>query len=424
MKPWLSVIGLGEDGLDGVSPAARALVNAAQVLVGGKRHLAMIPDGGAERLGWRLPIEDTVADIVARRGKRVVVLATGDPMSYGIGVTLARHVPMQEMTVIPAPGAFSLACARLGWPLAAVATLTLHGRPLELMHLHLAPGARLLILSHDGATPAAVARRLTERGYGPSRVTVFEHMGGPAERRRDGTAASWPEARCADFNTIAVDCRAAPGTPLRSLVPGLPDAAFAHDGQITKRELRAVTLAKLAPHVGARLWDVGAGCGSVAVEWLRAAPEAAADAVERDPGRCDLIARNAAELGVPRLNVVPGTAPEALAGLPAPDAVFIGGGITAAGLVDTCWRALVPGGRLVANVVTVEGEAALAELRRRRGGALTRIAVSRAEPLGPHQGWRPLMPVTQFAAVKQESEVRNQKRRQSHARMRNRHTDF
>ena len=400
MKPWLSVVGLGEDGLDGLSPVARALVDAAQVLVGGKRHLAMLPDGDAERFGWRLPITDTVADIVARRGLRVVVLATGDPMSYGIGVTLARQVAIEEMTVIPAPGAFSLACARLGWPMAAVTALTLHGRPLELLHLHLAAGARLLILSHDGATPAAVARRLTERGYGPSRVTVFEHMGGAAERRLDGTAEAWGAAACADLNTVAVDCRAAPGTPPRPRVPGLPDDAFAHDGQITKRELRAVTLAKLAPIPGARLWDVGAGCGSIAIEWLRAAPEGAAVAVERDAGRCDLIARNAADLGVPLLNVVGGTAPAALAGLQAPDAVFIGGGITADGLAEACWQALPPGGRLVANVVTVEGEAALAELRRRFGGELTRIAVSRAEPLGPHQGWRPLLPVTQLAVTK------------------------
>ncbi|MFQ5954830.1 MAG: precorrin-6y C5,15-methyltransferase (decarboxylating) subunit CbiE [Kiloniellales bacterium] len=401
MRPWLSVIGLGEDGFERLSPAARALVEGAEVLVGGERHLAMVPQAGAERLGWRTPVTDTIAEITARRDKRVVVLATGDPMSYGIGVTLARHVPMDEMTVIPAPGAFSLVCARLGWPLAAVTALTLHGRPLEILHLHLAPGARLLILSHDGTTPAAVARRLSERGYGPSRISVFEHMGGPAERRIDGTAEDWGEAGCADLNTIAVDCRAAPGTPLRPLVPGLPDDAFSHDGQITKRELRALTLAKLAPHAGARLWDVGAGCGSIAVEWLRAAPHGAADAVERDPARCDLIARNAADLGVPHLNVVRGTAPEALAGLDPPDAVFIGGGIAADGLVVACVEALAPGGRLVANVVTEAGEAQVAQLRQRLGGELTRVAVSRLAPLGPHRAWQPLMPVTQFAAVKE-----------------------
>ncbi len=401
MKPWLSVIGIGEDGLERLSPAARALIDAAEVLVGGERHLAMVPSGGAERLGWRTPLADTIAEITARRGKRVAVLATGDPMSYGIGVTLARHVPMDEMTVLPAPGAFSLACARLGWPRAAVTALTLHGRPPELLHLHLAPGARLLILSDDGATPAAVARRLAERGYGPSRISVFEHMGGAAERRIDANAEDWDQPRCADLNTVAVECRAAPGTPLRPLAPGLPDDAFTHDGQITKRELRALTLAKLSPHAGARLWDVGAGCGSIAVEWLRAAPWGAADAVERDPARCDLIARNAAELGVPEVNVVRGTAPKALAGLAPPDAVFIGGGIATDGLAATCVDALSPGGRLVANVVTESGEAAVAELRRRLGGELTRVAVSRLAPLGPHQVWRPLTPVTQFAAVKE-----------------------
>ncbi len=406
MKPWLSIVGLDEDGLEGLRPHACALIREAELLVGGERHLAMVPPNGAERRSWATPLRTTVDEILGWRGRRVVVLATGDPMWFGIGVTLARAVAPDELLVVPGRSAFSLACARLGWPLGDVECLTLHGRPLSLLNAVVAPGARLMLLSNDGGSPNAVAQRLQELGYGESRLVVLEHMGGSVERTVEATAAGWTSDRCADLNTIAVECRAGLGASVRSRLAGLPDEAFRHDGQLTKREVRAVTLAALAPMPGECLWDVGAGCGSVAIEWLRSGRLMCAVAVEREAARRALIAENAEALGVPLLEIVAGEAPAALAGLPRPDAVFVGGGLTVAGLPETCWAALKAGGRLVANAVTVEGEARLLALRSAFGGELTRIAVSRAETLGSgprdgrFSGWRPLMPVTQLAAVK------------------------
>jgi precorrin-6Y C5,15-methyltransferase (decarboxylating) len=399
VKPWLAVVGLGEDGLEGLRPAARGLIAEAELLVGGERHLAMVPPNGAARKGWATPLRDTVEEILGWRGRRVVVLATGDPMWFGVGATLARAVPREELLILPGVSAFSLACARLAWPLPDVECLTLHGRPLSLLNA-VAPGARLLLLSHDGATPTAVAARLRDLGYRDSCMVVLEHMGGTAERIIEGTAADWPSERCADLNTIAVECRAGPGALPRSRLAGLPDDAFRHDGQITKREVRAATLAALGPLPGERLWDVGAGCGSVAIEWLRAGRDLRAVAIERDAARRAMIVENAEALGVPQLEVVAGEAPGALAGLETPQAVFVGGGLAAPGLLDACWAALSPGGRLVANAVTVEGEARLLAFRAEKGGELTRIAVSRADSVGGFTGWRPLMPVTQLAAVK------------------------
>ena len=400
MTPWLSIVGIGEDGLDGVAPAGRLLIEGAETLVGGARHLAMVPtDHPAERLQWSSPLDATIAEIVARRGRRVCILATGDPLWYGIGATLAGVIDASEMTIIPAPSAFSLACANLAWPLAETACFTLHGRPLDLLRLHLSPGARLVMLATDGDSPAQIAALLRDAGYGRSRITVLEHMGGADERRVEGMAESWDAQACAAFNTVAVECRAGADAAPRSRSPGLPDDAYENDGQLTKRETRAATLAALIPLAGQRLWDVGAGCGSIAIEWLRAVNHATAVAIERDRSRCAMIARNATALGVPGLDIVMGEAPDALAGLAAPDAVFIGGGVTA-GLIETCWNALPTGGRLVANAVTVEGEAALSASRTTLGGDLTRIAISRAEPLGGLSGWRALAPVTQWAVVK------------------------
>ena len=400
MSAWLSVVGLGEEGLEGLSPAARRMVETAEVLIGGDRHLAMLPEDERERLTWPQPLLDLIPEIERRRGRRVCVLATGDPLAYGIASTLLRFIDPAEMLILPAPSAFSLACARLGWPLHAVETITLHGRPLALLQSHILPGARLVLLTDDGTTPAKVAALLRERGYGPSALTVLEHMGGPDEQRREGTAADWGNLQVADFHTLAVDCRPEPGAPLLPKVPGLPDTAFKHDGQMTKREVRAATLAALAPVPGQRLWDVGAGCGSIAIEWMRAAPGAEAIAIERAPARAAMIAANSEALGTPKLSLIEGEAPGALEGLPAPDAVFLGGGLTASGLFDRAWAALGSGGRLVANAVTLEGEQALAAWHGQVGGSLTRIAVSRAEPVGGRLGWRPLMTVTQFAVEK------------------------
>ena len=400
MSGWLTVIGLGEDGPDALAPAARALIDRAEVLIGGERHLAMIPDGTARRLTWRRPLSETMDDIRAASGQRVVVLATGDPFCFGIGTTLRRAFPDEEIVTIPAPSAFSLARARLGWSADETVGVTLHGRPLETIRAYLAPGQRLLVLSHDGATPAAVAAQLTAVGYGASTLTVFAHMGGPDETCVTERAERWGEGRMPDLNTIAVECRAEGKLKRFRGTPGLPDRAFENDGQLTKREIRVQTLSALDPRPGALLWDVGAGSGSVAIEWLLSERTTDAIAVERDPDRCARIARNAAALGVPRLQVQQGAAPEALELLPEPVAVFIGGGLTVGGLIETCWSRLAPGGTLVANAVTLAGEAVLADWCARHEGFMARLAVSRARPVGRHLAWRPLMPVTQLTLVK------------------------
>lgn len=396
MTPWLTLVGIGEDGLDGLSPVGRRLVDEAEVLVGGERHLALVGAHKAERLAWRSPLVATFDDLAARRGRRVVILASGDPMWFGVGATLAGRFPAQEMIVVPHPGAFSLAASRVGWPLAEVTSLTLHARPLDRLALNLAPGARLLVLTEDGKAPAAIAAYLTERGWGPSRLTLLERLGGPHERRLESNAEGWSHPPGADLNTLAIECVAGPKARPLSRLAGLPDDAFVHDGQLTKREVRAVTLSALAPLPGQTLWDVGAGSGAISIEWLRAAAGTRAFAVERDAERRDFILRNAATLGVPELNLISGEAPAMLADLPAPDAVFVGGGLSSEGLVETCLQRLKPGGRLVANAVTVEGEARLFALHGKHGGQLTRIAVSRAEPVGAFQGWRSLMPITQW----------------------------
>jgi precorrin-6B C5,15-methyltransferase / cobalt-precorrin-6B C5,C15-methyltransferase len=400
MSAWLVVVGVGEDGPAALAPATRALIASAQTLIGGKRHLALVPQGRAERLAWKSPIADSIADIAARRGKRVVVLASGDPMCYGAGAMLARAFAPDDMIVIPAPGAFALAAARLLWPLESCVTVSLHGRPLEALALHLAPAARILALTTDGTTPARAASLLTEQGWGPSLLTVLEHLGGPRERLIEARADEWREPRTADLNLLAIECRPSPRARAFSRLAGLPDDAFAHDGQLTKREVRAATLAALAPLAGELLWDVGAGCGSIAIEWLRAGARMRAVAIERDPGRAALAARNAASLGVPELEIVAASAPAALHSLPSPDAVFIGGGLGDNAVFRSCWDALRPGGRLVANAVTIEGEAALHAIADRLGGNLTRIAIARAETLGGHRAFRPHFSVTQLALAK------------------------
>ncbi|HMA15566.1 MAG TPA: precorrin-6y C5,15-methyltransferase (decarboxylating) subunit CbiE [Kiloniellaceae bacterium] len=398
--PWLSIVGIGEDGLAGLTPPARALVDDAEIFVGGERHLAMLPKDDRERLAWPSPLSALLDEIESRRGTRVCVLASGDPLWYGVGVSLLKRIRRSEISILPGRSAYSLAAARIGWPLAEVDCLTLHGRPLSLLHPYVQPNAKLLILSEDAATPAAVAALLAARGYGDSRLTVLEHLDSDRERRLEGTAAAWSANDVADLNTVAVECVASPDAPLLPRTPGLPDEAFRHDGQLTKRELRAATLAALMPVAGQLLWDVGAGCGSVAIEWMRAAPRARAVAVERKAERRAMIAENADALGAPALKIVAGEAPAALGGLEAPDAVFVGGGVSAPGVIETCWQALKPGGRLVANAVTLEGEAALLAWHHGKGGGLTRYAIARAEPVGPFQGWRPMMPVTQYAATK------------------------
>lgn len=401
MQKWLSVIGIGEDGLSGLSEIARFLLDRSQVIIGGARHLAMLPpEDTREKLLWASPLQATVDEIVRRRGESVCVLASGDPMCHGIGVTLSRRIPIAEMTVIPAASAFSLACARLGWALADVETFSLTNRPIASIALALYPGARLLVLSADRHTPAKVAELLTQRGFGSSLMTVFERMGAGAERRIEGVAAAWNATDLADLNTIAIAVAADRETLLLSRAAGLPDAAYRHDGQLTKREVRAVTLSALAPIPGELLWDVGAGCGSIAIEWMRSHRGCWAIAIERHPTRLQYIAENASNLGVPELKIVAGSAPDALATLPQPNAIFIGGGVTAEALLETCWNALGEGGRLVVNAVTIESELTVLQWHSLHGGELIRIGIQRVGAIGSFVGWKPLAPITQWAVVK------------------------
>ena len=404
MEPWLTIVGIGEDGLAGLGDGARAAIDAARTLFGSKRHLAFVPNSDQERIAWPSPFSQAFELLLARRGTPVCVLASGDPMWFGIGGSLARYVPPEECTVYSAPSSFSLAAARLGWPIQDVMPLSVHGRPPEALHPHIHPQARLLILSENGRSPAAIAQLLSERGFGASRLSVFEHLGGPAERRIDGTAGGWPHEPVADLNVVAAHCLANEGAAILSTLAGLPDDAYIHDGQLTKRSVRAVTLAHLAPSPGGLLWDVGAGCGSIGVEWMRSHPSCRTIAVEVDPARCRLIVQNSERLGVPGLRLIRGRAPEALSALDAPDAIFIGGGLSDPGVIERCWEALPPRGRLVANAVTLQGEALLTEWRERIQGELIRISVARAEPLGRFEGWRTAMPVTLLSAVKPSDE--------------------
>ena len=403
MSRWIRLIGIGEDGLDGLGERARALINEAEVLVGGERHLAKVPEGAAEKVAWGKDFDHGVQAIRAHEGKRVVVLASGDPMHYGVGATLSRRFGLEAVEIIPVPGAFSLAAARMGWSLPDVTCLTVHGRSLESVNRQLRPGGRLLILSWDGSTPAKLAALLTDKGFGDSTVTVLEHMGGADENRVAGRAADWNTETTADLNTIAVELAAGPDAAYWSRAPGLPEDAFRHDNMITKREVRAVTLAALAPLPGETLWDVGAGSGTVAIEWLRLEPSGHAVAIERHAGRAENARLNARELGVPRLQVVEADAPDAFGGIDgAPDAVFVGGGLSA-DLLGASWDRLAAGGRLVANAVTLEGQAALVGFRDAHGGSLTRIAVGRDDKVGSRTALRPMMEVWQLRTEKTET---------------------
>ena len=396
---WLSIVGIGEDGVEGLAPIARSLIQGAEIVFGGRRHLALAAPliRGASR-PWPSPFEGAIQEVLAHRGRDVCVLASGDPFVYGVGSVLLRHIDAREMVAVPAPSTFSLAAARLGWALPETIQLSLHGRLLDFVRPHLQPGARVLALTSDGEGPATLARLLADAGFGRSRLTVLEALGGPRERIRVATAAAFDLGDVDPLNAVALEVEASPGARVLARAAGLPDALFEHDGQITKREIRAVTLAALSPRRGELLWDVGAGAGSVAIEWMLADPSMRAVAFEARSDRAARIRRNAAAFGVPGVEVVEGAAPAALEGLDRPDAVFIGGGATI--VLDAAVRALRAGGRLVVNAVTAETEALILQRQATLGGELTRIAIARLEPVGRRQGWRPALPVTQWVWIK------------------------
>lgn len=401
--PAVVVVGIGADGWSGLAGTAQETLAAAEVILGGPRQLDLVAGKvTADLVAWPSPLVPALPGLLARyAGRRLCALASGDPMFFGLGATLARTVGARRMHVIAHPSSTTLACARLGWPTEDVEVVSIVGRPVERLRRTVSPGRRVLVLSAGAESPAQIAAQLTDDGYGPSRLTVLEQLGGPGERMYSGVARDWLHPEGDALNVVAVECAAEPGARVLGEVPGLPDDAYANDGQLTKREIRAVTLAHLAPRPGETLWDVGAGSGSIGIEWMRAHRSCWAIGVEADAVRAERVRDNADALGVPTLRVVTGIAPEVLSDLPVPDAIFIGGGLTREGVLDTCWAALPPGGRLVANGVTVESESALAVAQRRFGGSLVRMSIARAEPVGGFLGWRPGMSVTIWSTVKQ-----------------------
>ncbi|WP_433519133.1 precorrin-6y C5,15-methyltransferase (decarboxylating) subunit CbiE [Nonomuraea sp. CA-143628] len=416
----ITVVGIGADGWDGLPEESRRALGAAEVLMGASRQLGLVPRSGAERVAWPSPLLPALPELMERYADRqVCVLASGDPMFYGIGSTLVRLLGAARIRVLPHLSSLSLACARLGWPVEQVDVVSLVGRPLAVLNAAVLPGRRVLVLGAGRDAPALVAGLLVGLGYGASPMTVLSDLGAASESVQTGTGATWADTELSGpeqapfgpgqardapsvLQVVAVECVAGPGAEPFARVPGLPDTAFEHDGQLTKREVRAVSLSRLAPLPGELLWDVGAGAGSIAVEWLRAHPSNAAVAVESRADRVAAIRRNADRLGVPALRVVEGRAPAALEGLPAPDAVFVGGGATAPGMLETCWAALRPGGRLVVNAVTLESESLVAGWYARLGGDLVRLAVQRAAPVGGFTGWRAAMPVTVWSITRKD----------------------
>jgi precorrin-6Y C5,15-methyltransferase (decarboxylating) len=402
---WLSIVGIGEDGLSGLGDAAKAAIAGAEIVFGGARHLELARSIiRGERHAWLSPFERSVEAVLSARGRPVVVLASGDPFLFGVGVTLSRRIARAEMHVFPAPSAFSLAASRLGWALQDTTCVSLHGRPVDLIRPHLHPGARILALTSDCDGPGELAALLCEAGFGGSTLTVLEALGGTRERVSHHQAADFALTDADMLNVCAVEVFAGDGARVLPFTPGLDDALFEHDGQITKREVRALTLSALSPRRGELLWDVGAGSGSIGIEWMLADPSLRAIAIEGHAERAGRIRRNTGRFGVPGLAVVVGTAPRALAGLATPDAIFIGGGGSEPGVMDTALSALKPGGRLVANAVTTEMEAVLLSHHARLGGALIRIDIARASPVGRMTGWRPAMPVMQWSWVKPAKE--------------------
>jgi precorrin-6Y C5,15-methyltransferase (decarboxylating) len=399
MSAWLDIIGIGEDGVDGLSAQAHEALSKAEVIVGGDRHHKLAPNPDARRIAWPSPFDAMIDEIISHKGKQIVILVTGDPLWYSVGARILKAIPKDEVRFFPQLSAFQWASARMGWSLADLETLTIHGRADSQILPHLAPGVRMLVLTQNADSPAAVARLLRERGFGESKMTVLAAMGGKREERFDGLAKDW-SFKVPDFHTLAIQCVAGKQAKWYPRTGGLPDDAFVHDGQMTKRMVRSTTLSALSPYPDALLWDVGSGCGSIAIEWMRAARGANAIAIEPNEKRIEMIRENALHLGVEKINIIQGKAPDALEGLHQPDSVFIGGGLTGKNTFETCWDALRVGGRLVANAVTVESEMKLFELYEKHGGDLSRITVQQAEPVGRFKGWKPFMPVTQWMVVK------------------------
>ncbi|MDH5188027.1 MAG: precorrin-6y C5,15-methyltransferase (decarboxylating) subunit CbiE [Rhodospirillaceae bacterium] len=406
--PWITVIGIGEDGLDGMSDATLALIQSGEIIVGGERHLKMVADintGPAQiRMDWSAGFGRTLDILEQKKGAAIVVLASGDPMYFGVGATLARRFGASALNVIPAISSITLACARMGWSQPDINVVTIHGRPAENINRYLCDGAKIIALSNGGESPKMVAKLLCEQGFAKSKIIVLENLGGKNENRVEGLAEKWRADECAHLNIMAIECVADIGVSGYSFAAGLADDSFGHDGQITKREVRAVTLAQLAPVAGEMLWDIGSGSGSIAIEWMRAGKNMKAIAIEKNETRAENINNNAFNLGITRLRVICGAAPDAFSEIikNTPDAIFIGGGLSNGGedLINSAWDALKPGGRLVVNSVTIKSEAIISNFADVVGGALTRINIERSDKIGEQKSFRPLKTVTQLVAYK------------------------
>lgn len=396
-QAWLTLIGIGEDGLSGLSDDARAVLAEADLVTGAERHMALVGGLRAECRTWPVPFASGIDGLLAERGRRTVMLVSGDPFWFGAGAVIARHLAPEEWTAIPGRSAFSLAAARLGWALETTVCLGLHAAPLARLRPHLAPGVQALVLVRDGAAAAELMAYLAAQGFGASEVSVLEALGGPRERILSMRADAGAFADVA--HPVALGIRFAGAGAVLPRASGVPDDWFAHDGQITKRPVRALTLSALAPRPGEMLWDIGCGSGSIAIEWLLAHPAMQATGFEADPERAARARGNARTLGVDRLQVIEGRVPDGLADHPLPDAVFIGGGLSEA-LLETLWGLLGSGTRIVANAVTLESEAVLAKWQADKGGDLLRIELAQAAPLGTRRGWKAQYPVVQWSAVR------------------------
>lgn len=413
--PWLFVIGIGEEGWEGLSPQGRLILERVTLCFGATRHRDLLPKHLQEKvILFPTPLVEFWPLLAQRRFQETVVLASGDPLWHGIGATLLTHYPAEEICIIPQTSAFSLAAARMRWPLAATTLLSLHAHPCTTLLPFLAPRRRILALSRDAQTPFEVANLLCTHGYGASLLTSLAHMSGPREEIHSVTAETWTHSP-PDFHTLALELHLSPGTTPLPRGPGLPDEAFIHDGNITKRDIRTIALSKLMPFPGHVLWDIGAGCGSVSIEWMRCAENTLAYAIEPNPARRGFLAENARQFGVPRLEIHAGSAPEVLSSLPPPDAIFVGGGVRRAGVLETALAALSPGGRLVAHAVTLEGEIRLSTAFQRWGGSLIRLSVTQAKPLhskklcpGPTPtAWQTGRPVLQWSIIRDQEEKQN-----------------
>ncbi|SFM45659.1 precorrin-6y C5,15-methyltransferase (decarboxylating) subunit CbiE [Shimia aestuarii] len=395
--PWLTIVGLGEDGPDGLAPASRKALDEAQVVMGAARHLSLLPELDADTIAWPVPFSDGIPVLLSHRGTPTVVLASGDPFWHGAGATLARQLTPGEYITLPAPSTMSLAAAALGWPLEQTPTMGLHAAPFARLRPHLHHGQRALVTLRDGPSVADFAAWLVQQGFGPTTLHVLEALGGPRQRIRSSPAQSFDLSDIRHPVSVGLDI--AGDGPALPLATGRPDDLFDHDGQITKRPVRALTLSTLAPKPGEHLWDIGGGSGSISIEWLWAHPTTQATTIESNPTRAERIRANAADLGADRLSVVTGTAPEALSDLPDPDAIFIGGGLSDE-MLQTVWAAMPDGARLVANAVTLEAEALLSLWHTDKGGDLMRIELAHAHPLGRKRGWKSAYPIVQWSVEK------------------------